>query len=65
MVTIRGAVIAGATILILGLCGGSIGQSVSGAGSRPNTAPLHGAVAVPLPAPCRGYKTYGVPSCTT
>jgi cyclophilin family peptidyl-prolyl cis-trans isomerase len=61
VVKISGAVIASAAILILGLCGGSIGQSVSGAGSRPNATPLHGAVAVHLHAPCTGYKTWGVP----
>jgi peptidylprolyl isomerase len=59
MVKIIGAVIAIAGIL--GLCGCSPGQSASDAGSRSNAAPLHGAVAVPLHAPCTGYKTWGIP----
>src|SRR5436309_10472140 len=59
VVKIIGAVITFAGIL--GLCGCSLGQSAGDAGSRPNTAPLHGAVAVPLQAPCTGYKTWGVP----
>src|SRR5919201_3452922 len=59
VVKIIGAVIA--ITGILGLCGCSIGQSASDAGSRPNAAPLHGAVAVPLHAPCTGYKTWGIP----
>jgi cyclophilin family peptidyl-prolyl cis-trans isomerase len=54
-----GAVIAIAGIL--GLCGCSIGQSTGNAGSRSHAAPLHGAVAVPLHAPCTGYKTWGIP----
>jgi peptidylprolyl isomerase len=60
VVKIIGAVVAIAGIL--GLCGCGLGQSASDAGSRPNTAPLHGAVAVPLHAPCTGYKTWGVPT---
>jgi peptidylprolyl isomerase len=59
VVKIIGAVIAIAGIL--GLCGCSLGQSASNAGSRPHAAPLHGAVAVPLNAPCTGYKTWGIP----
>jgi cyclophilin family peptidyl-prolyl cis-trans isomerase len=59
VVKIIGAVIAIAGIL--GLCGCSPGQSASDAGSRSNAAPLHGAVAVPLHAPCTGYKTWGIP----
>jgi peptidylprolyl isomerase len=59
VVKISGAVIAIAGIL--GLCGCSLGQSASDAGSRSNAAPLHGAVAVPLHAPCTGYKTWGIP----
>jgi peptidylprolyl isomerase len=38
---------------ILGLCACSSGQSSS--------APLSSAVAVPLHAPCTGYKTWGIP----
>src|ERR687886_1777732 len=60
VVKIIGAVIAIAGIL--GLCGCSLGQSASDAGSRSNAAPLHGAVAVPLHAPCTGYKTWGIPN---
>jgi len=59
MVKIIGAVIAIAGIL--GLCGCSTGQSATDAGSRPNAAPLHGAVAAPLHAPCTGYKTWVIP----
>src|SRR5436309_16061653 len=59
VVKIIGAVITFAGIL--GLCGCSLGQSAGDAGSRPNAAPLHGAVAVPLHAPCTGYKTWGIP----
>jgi cyclophilin family peptidyl-prolyl cis-trans isomerase len=59
VVKIIGAVIAIAGIL--GLCGCSLGQSASDAGSRSSAAPLHGAVAVPLHAPCTGYKTWGIP----
>ena len=59
MVKIIGAVIAIAGIL--GLCGCSTGQSATDAGSKPNAAPLHGAVAAPLHAPCTGYKTWVIP----
>jgi cyclophilin family peptidyl-prolyl cis-trans isomerase len=59
VVKIIGAVITFAGIL--GLCGCSLGQSAGDAGSRPNAAPLHGAVAVPLHAPCTGYKTWRIP----
>jgi cyclophilin family peptidyl-prolyl cis-trans isomerase len=59
LVKIIGAVIAIAGIL--GLCGCSLGQSAGDAGSRSNAAPLHGAVAVPLHAPCTGYKTWRIP----
>src|SRR2546423_8902701 len=59
MVKIIGAVIAIAGIL--GLCGCSTGQSAGDAGSRSNAGPLHGAVAVPLHAPCTGYKTWDIP----
>src|SRR2546423_12616553 len=59
MVKIIGAVIAIAGIL--GLCGCSTGQSATDAGSRPNAAPLDGAVAAALHAPSTGYKTWGIP----